>query len=145
MELRAAYCLNAFFKRQNPNRLLRTGLTRIETARQTRMAATPAEAAGALDHANDFPVTLVMEGALHDCYKCTDSMVEVLRLSFADRRSPSMARVNEEFLQGLIHYDALPDLRGPDMVTFVAMLRRAGVSWQNLDFMEHCQRQHAAA
>ncbi len=144
MELRAAYCLNAFFKRQNPNRLLRTDLTRIETSRQIRTVTTPDNAADVLERTTDFPVTFVMEGAVHDCYKCTDSTADVLRLTFEGRLESSRATVNEDFLKGLIHYDALPRLHGPDMVAFIAILRRAGGVWQNVDFMEHCQRSHAA-
>ncbi len=146
MELRTAYCLNAFFKRRNPNRLLRTELTRIGTARQIRTVSTPALAAETLGlMADQAPVAFVIEGFLHDCFKCTDSAVDVLGLTFLDRASPSLVSVNEEFLGGLIHFDTLPELRGPDIVSFMAMLRRAGDSWQAIDFMEYCQREHAAA
>jgi hypothetical protein len=167
MQLRTAYCLNALFQRHDCNRILNVQQSRIDVlpglSPQTRIiVGTPGEAARRLgqflensslvfrndsqvrDSGAQAPVEFSIGGMIHDRMTRAEHLVEALNLKFFDLRSPSALTINECFLKGLVHCDAMPDPHGPDIGNFAALLRRAGDNWAALDFLSHLARQHAA-
>ncbi len=167
MELRTAYCLNALFKRRDANRLLNTFYSRIDIcggAGENRIIVrTPEEAA---KHLGTFletghpvfqrdaigydsqhgraAVEFVIEGFIHDPFSRADYVVEALSMKFFDVKQRSVLAMDERFLKGLVHCDAMPDPQGPAIGCFTSTLRRAGDSWGNIDFLYNIARQQVA-
>jgi hypothetical protein len=159
MELRTAYCLNALFQRNNPARLLNTAYSRVNTVmeidgKNTRVVNTPGEAALYLTRIRDnWPaashfgydsqsgsavIEFVIKGVIYDrpCFdRPCEYAVDALNLKFFDPEGPSVLQLDETFLQGLVHYDSLPELRAPNLPGFIEVLRQAGETWSAIDFL----------
>lgn len=165
MELRTAYCLNALFQRRNATRLLNTPYTRINSimsvdGHNTRVVHTPFEASEYLSKImKDWPsfrhsrfgydsqlgtsaIEFVIKGMLYDrpcldkpCEKPIEHAVEAVMLKFFDQDGPSKLSLNETFLKGMVHFDVMPDMRGPTLPAFISILHQAGETWNSIDFL----------